>query len=155
MPHQTHMQRALELATKSAQQGTGPFGCVIVKNDEVVAEGWNQVTELNDPSAHAEMQALRKACKNLKDFQLTDCEVYTSCYPCPMCLAALYWARPQKIYYLNTSEQAAAIGFDDASIYQEINQLDNEKKIPLQKIDLENELQAFEAWAANPEKIEY
>lgn len=153
--HKEFMRQALNLAIKSAEKGTGPFGCVVVREGIVLGEGWNQVTELNDPSAHAEMQAVRKACKKLQDFKLTGCDVYTSCFPCPQCLGLLYWARPGKVYFLNTAKQAADIGFDDLSIYCEFTKADADKSLLLEHIDLPNELEAFTIWSKNPNKILY
>src|SRR5690606_13747670 len=108
----------------------GPFGCVIVKDDKIVGRGNNSVTSLNDPTAHAEVMAIREACKNLDTFQLTDCEIYTSCEPCPMCLGAIYWARPKVVYFANTRIDAANIGFDDSFIYDEISADISQRKIP-------------------------
>ena len=115
------MLRAIELSKNGLESGKGgPFGCVIVKDGKIIGEGNNQVTSTNDPTAHAEMVAIRNACKNINSFQLEGCEVYTSCEPCPMCLGAIYWARPDKIYFANNRSDAAEIGFDDAFIYDEI-----------------------------------
>ncbi len=125
------LEKAIELSLKGMQDGHGgPFGCVIVKGDEIVGEGYNMVTSSNDPTAHAEVVAIRNACSQLKTYQLTDCEIYTSCEPCPMCLGAIYWARPMRVIYANTKSDAAAIAFDDDFIYQEINAPMNERKIP-------------------------
>jgi guanine deaminase len=124
------LERAIELSRQCMEKGKGgPFGCVIVKGDEILGEGYNRVTDLNDPTAHAEILAIRAACKKLGNYQLTGCEVYTSCEPCPMCLGAIYWARPEKIVYANTREEAAAIGFDDDFIYDEINKKTEDRKI--------------------------
>ena len=151
----THMERALDLALESVTRNTGPFGCVIVKDNEVIAEGWNQVTELNDPTAHAEMQAIRKACAVLKSFQLTDCDVYTSCYPGPMCLGALYWARPRAVYYANTPEEAADIGFDDRYIYEQFSKPDEKRDLSFTQVRPDDPLRAFSAWRDNADKIAY
>ncbi len=125
------LERAIELSRKGMQGGEGgPFGCVVVKGDEIVGEGCNMVTSSNDPTAHAEVVAIRNACEKLGTYQLNDCEIYTSCEPCPMCLGAIYWARPQKVVYANTREEAAAIEFDDEFIYNEINAPMNDRKIP-------------------------
>jgi tRNA(Arg) A34 adenosine deaminase TadA len=125
------LERAIELSKKGMESGKGgPFGCVIVKNNEIIGEGYNLVTETNDPTAHAEVVAIRNACKALGNYQLTDCDVYASCEPCPMCLGAIYWARPRRVIYANTKEDAAAIEFDDDFIYREINAYSKERKIP-------------------------
>ena len=113
------MKKAIELSIESVNKGGGPFGCVIVKDEEIVAEGSNKVTTTNDPSAHGEIVAIREACKKLKNFSLSGCELYSNCEPCPMCLSAIYWARIQKIYYANTREDAQKIDFDDSFIYSE------------------------------------
>lgn len=115
------MAEAIALSQKGIQSNQGgPFGCVVVKGNDIVGRGNNMVTSTNDPTAHAEVVAIRDACKNLQTFQLDDCEIYTSCEPCPMCLGAIYWARPKVIYYANNREDAAAIGFDDSMIYEEM-----------------------------------
>jgi len=139
--------RAVELARQGmeSQQG-GPFGCVIVKNNEIVGEGCNQVTTLNDPTAHAEIVAIRNACKTLNTFQLTECDIYTSCEPCPMCLGAIYWARPRRVIYANTKQQAAAINFDDEYIYNEIEKTPQKRKIHFIHIPLLEALKVFEEW---------
>lgn len=153
--HQLFMRQALDLALKSAKQGTGPFGCVIVKNGKVIAQGHNEVTRCNDPSAHAEIQTIRKACAKLKHFQLTDCDLYTSAYPCPMCLGAIYWARPRQVYYLNTARQAAAIGFDDQFIYEELAKPGSKRYYPLKRIKIDHDLAAFNYWKNLENKTEY
>lgn len=125
------LEKAIELSKKGMESGKGgPFGCVIVKNNEIVGQGYNMVTETNDPTAHAEVVAIRNACKMLNTYQLTGCDIYASCEPCPMCLGAIYWARPRRVIYANTKEDAAAIEFDDDFIYQEINTYSAERKIP-------------------------
>ena len=124
------MLRAIELSKNGLESGQGgPFGCVIVKDGKIIGEGNNQVTSSNDPTAHAEMVAIRNACKNINGFQLEGCEIYTSCEPCPMCLGAIYWARPDKIYYANNRTDAANIGFDDAYIYDEIGEKIDRKSV--------------------------
>ena len=124
------MLRAIELARKGMENGAGgPFGCVVVKDGEIVGEGSNLVTSTNDPTAHAEITAIRNACQNLNNFQLEGCEIYTSCEPCPMCLGAIYWARPAKMFYAATHEDAAKVGFDDQFIYEEIEKPITERKI--------------------------
>ena len=125
------LERAIELSKNGMLRGNGgPFGCVIVKGNEIVGEGSNMVTSSNDPTAHAEVVAIREACRKLGTYQLNDCDVYTSCEPCPMCLGAIYWARPRRVVYANTREDAAAIEFDDDFIYHEINCGMEDRKIP-------------------------
>src|SRR4249919_1609485 len=125
------LERAIELSRKGMKDGAGgPFGCIIVKGDNIVGEGWNKVTSSNDPTAHAEVVAIRDACGKLGTHQLTGCEIYASCEPCPMCLGAIYWARPNKVVYANTKEEAAAIEFDDDFIYHEIYSKMSDRKIP-------------------------
>jgi tRNA(Arg) A34 adenosine deaminase TadA len=131
----------------------GPFGCIIVKGDEIIGRGHNRVLYSNDPTAHAEIVAIRDACANLANYQLHGCEVYCSCEPCPMCFGALYWARPDRIFYANTKNDAAAIGFDDHFIYEQLDIEDYAKrKIPLIKIDLPEAISVFEAWKLLPDK---
>lgn len=150
------MQRAIDLAEKGMNGNSGgPFGAVIVKNDEIIAEGYNKVTSTNDPTAHAEIVAIKEACRKLSSFQLEDCTIYTSCEPCPMCLGAIYWARPKKVYYACNREDAAMIDFDDQFIYDEI-----EKKIEDRQIDFENIMRqegqnVFNKWKEKPDKTEY
>lgn len=125
------LERAIELARQGMDAGQGgPFGCVVVKDNQIVGEGNNQVTSTNDPTAHAEVVAIRNACKHLQAYQLTGCDIYTSCEPCPMCLGAIYWARPRRVIYANTRDEAAAIDFDDAFIYNEINAGMEDRRIP-------------------------
>ena len=150
------MLRAIELSEIGMQDGKGgPFGCVIVKNNEIVGEGFNQVTSSNDPTAHAEIVAIRNACKNLNSFQLEGCEIYTSCEPCPMCLGAIYWARPTKIYFANTREDAKSIGFDDAFIYDEIPMPLQNRKIPMIAVGREEANLVFDDWKNKINKMEY
>lgn len=150
------MKRAIELSIKGSSDGKGgPFGAVIVKNGEIVGEGYNQVTSTNDPTAHAEVMAIRDACKNLNTFQLADCELYTSCEPCPMCLGAIYWARPSKVYYGNTRDDAAKVGFDDAFIYDEIPLPISERQIQMIPLGREEAQQAFDLWQNMNNKIDY
>ncbi len=150
------MQEAVELSKKGmiSKEG-GPFGCVIVKDDIIVGRGNNKVTSTNDPTAHAEVVAIRDACKNLNSFQLEDCEIYTSCEPCPMCLGAIYWARPKVIYFANNRYDAAALGFDDSMLYEEMKCDIGERKIPLIAVGRVQALKVFEAWKSNDDKIEY
>ena len=133
----------------------GPFGAVIVKDGEVIAEGFNNVTSSNDPTAHAEITAIRNACKKLNTFDLSGCELYTSCEPCPMCLAAIYWARIEKIYYANTKEDAANINFDDDFIYQEFAKPKNSRSIPVEQLGREEAIKVFEKWSKKLDKVEY
>ncbi|MBS1734703.1 MAG: nucleoside deaminase [Bacteroidetes bacterium] len=150
------MQEAIALSRHGMENNHGgPFGCIIVKDDEIVGRGNNQVTSTNDPTAHAEVVAIRDACRNLGTFQLDDCEVYTSCEPCPMCLGAIYWARPKIIYFANNREDAAAIGFDDSMIYDEMSASIENRKIPIRSLGREEALQVFMAWKNKEDKIEY
>lgn len=150
------MQQAIDLSLQgiSTNEG-GPFGCVIVKGDKIVGKGNNRVTSSNDPTAHAEVVAIREACKNLGTFQLQDCEIYTSCEPCPMCLGAIYWARPKVVYFANNREDAAEIGFDDSMIYNEINAPIEKRKIPILPLKRNDALKVFKAWAEKADKTEY
>lgn len=150
------MREAIHEAEEGMRRGRGgPFGCVIVRRGEVIARGSNQVTSTNDPTAHAEVTAIRAACTALKTFQLDDCELYTSCEPCPMCLAAIYWARIPTVYYGNTRRDAAAIGFDDDFVYQQIP-LPPEKRTIAMRPLLRDEAQgAFRAWTEKADKIRY
>lgn len=150
------MHEAIALSLNGIQQNEGgPFGCIIVKGDEIVGRGNNKVTSSNDPTAHAEIVAIRDACKNLNTFQLDDCEVYTSCEPCPMCLGAIYWARPKVIYFANTREDAANIGFDDSMIYEEMNTEIEKRKIPIIKLGRESALKIFGEWTNKEDKQKY
>lgn len=150
------MKEAIRESADNIKSGKGgPFGCVVVKDNKIVARGYNRVTSANDPTAHAEVVAIREACKELNTFQLTGCEIYTSCEPCPMCLGAIYWARPDKVYYANTREDAAAIGFDDDFIYQEIAVSIDKRKILFERVDLAEAKQVFNTWNNNPAKVTY
>jgi guanine deaminase len=150
------MKEAVRLSDENMKSGKGgPFGCVVVKDGKIIARGSNLVTSSNDPTAHAEVVAIREACSVLNAFQLTGCEIYTSCEPCPMCLGAIYWARPDKVYYANTREEAAAIGFDDDFIYKEIAVPVDARKIPFQHVSLLEAKRVFKNWSENPNKIEY
>lgn len=141
------LEKAIELSQKGMKGGNGgPFGCIIVKNDEIVGEGCNLVTSSNDPTAHAEVVAIRDACKRLDTYQLTGCDVYTSCEPCPMCLGAIYWARPDRVIYANTKEEAAAIEFDDDFIYKEINTGMTDRKIPFIHSPNDKAREVFKEW---------
>ena len=151
------MKRAIELSVESINNGTGPFGAVIVKDEKIIAEGSNKVTSTNDPTAHGEIVAIRDACKKLNNFSLHGCELYSSCEPCPLCLSAIYWSRINKIYYANTREDAQKIDFDDSLIYSELKKNINERKIPMIQIkNLKNEaLKAFELWDKKTDKVKY
>ena len=150
------MKKAIRLSILNVEKGNGgPFGTVIVKDGKVIARGVNSVTLTNDPTAHAEIVAIRKACKALKTFQLAGCDIYTSCEPCPMCLAAIYWARPDRIFFAGSKEDAAAINFDDKLIYDEIAKPIAERKIFTQQVLREQALEAFKKWSESPNKIEY
>lgn len=151
------MARAIELAQAGVDQNLGgPFGCVIAKDGEIVGEGNNQVTSTNDPTAHAEIVAIREACRKLNSFQLDSCVIYTSCEPCPMCLGAIYWARPQHIYIATNRSDAAAAGFDDAFIYEELCSSDfAARKVPISMMLREEGLAVFRSWIEKPDKILY
>jgi guanine deaminase len=151
-----YMTRAIQLSIDGVLSGRGgPFGAVIVRDGKIVAEGVNQVTSTNDPTAHAEILAIRQACQKLGVFQLRDCELYTSCEPCPMCFGAIYWAHLARIYFANTAEDAARIGFDDSLIYNELKQPPSGRRIPTMQIMREEALAGFRAWAERPDKIPY
>ncbi len=154
--HEYFMKRAIDLAVENVKNNKGgPFAALIVKNGNIVAEGTNLVTSTNDPTAHAEIEAIRRACKILNSFQLTDCDVYTSCEPCPMCLGALYWARPKRIFFASTRYDAANAGFDDSLIYSEINKTYSERKIPMIQLLLKEARIAFDTWISQADKISY
>ncbi len=150
------MLEAIKMAETGMNSGKGgPFGAIVVKDGNIIGRGNNQVTTSNDPTAHAEVVAIRDACKNLNSFQLDDCEIYTSCEPCPMCLGAIYWARPKAVYYAGDKKDAADAGFDDDFIYQEIATPINARKIPMKQL-LQNKAQlVFKAWIDKDDKIEY
>jgi guanine deaminase len=150
------MREAIRLSIENVRAGNGgPFGAVIVKDGKIIARGFNQVTSTNDPTAHAEVVAIREACKVLNSFQLDDCEIYTSCEPCPMCLGAIYWARPSKMYYANTKKDAASIGFDDQFIYEELELTLDKRQLSAEQL-LQNEaIVAFKEWEEKINKIAY
>jgi len=153
---QAFMARAIQLSLENVSSGRGgPFGAVVVKDGNVVAEAANQVTATNDPTAHAEVLAIRQACQKLGFFELKGCDLYTSCEPCPMCLGAIYWARIDRVYFGNFAADAARIGFDDSAIYAEIKQPHAEREIPMMQIMREEALAAFRAWEQHPGKIRY
>lgn len=151
-----YMQEAIELAIANVRQGTGgPFAALVVKNAEIIARGTNLVTTSNDPTAHAEVVAIRRACAVLGTFQLDGCVLYTTCEPCPMCLGAIYWARPARVIYASTHQDAARAGFDDSYIYEELSHPPAERKMPMQQIMRDEAEQVFDAWRAHEEKIPY
>lgn len=150
------MARAIHLSIENVQSGRGgPFGAVVVKDGAIIGEAANQVTATNDPTAHAEVLAIRAACKQLHAFELAGCEIYTSCEPCPMCFGAIYWARLSRVYFANLHADASKIGFDDSLIYREIARPHSERKIPMIQMMREQALTAFRAWENKPNKIEY
>ncbi len=153
--HHKFMGQALALAEKSLNHGGGPFGAVIVKNAEVIGSGTNRVTLTNDPTAHAEMEAIRAACQTVKDFQLADCTIYVNCEPCPMCLAALYWAGVKEIYFAANRKDAAAIGFADNFIYQEFAKEPQNREIAMQQLMRAEALHGFKLWDELEDKIPY
>ena len=155
MKREYFMRKAIELAIENVKNGGGPFGALIVHNNKIVATGVNRVTSNNDPTAHAEIMAIRSACSKLGTFNLSGCEIYTSCEPCPMCLGAIYWSHIDKIYYGANQYDAAAIDFDDSFIYKEIALPKNKRKIKTTKVNLPTDNDPFEAWAKNTEKTEY
>ena len=149
------MLRAIELSMISLKEDGGPFGCVIVKNNKIISEGFNEVTNKNDPTAHAEIVAIRNACKKLNTFNLKGTQMFTSCEPCPMCLSAIYWSHIDKIYYGNNRKDAAKIGFDDSYIYDELSIDLNKRKIPLEQINEKEAIKAFEEWEVKTDKTLY
>ena len=150
------MEMAIQLATENVLHGRGgPFGAVVVKDGAVVATGTNQVTSTNDPTAHAEVVAIRNACQALGTFQLTGCDVYTSCEPCPMCLAALYWSRCSAIFYGNGAADAARAGFDDSFLYDEVKKPLDERTLPIQRMLADKAHSSFEAWSASQKRVHY
>jgi guanine deaminase len=156
MNHQYYIDYACKLATENVKSGKGgPFGAVIVRGDQIIGEGTNLVTSLHDPTAHAEMQAIRNATSNIGHFELEDCVIYSSCEPCPMCLGAIYWARPKALYFAYTKKDAAAIGFDDDFIYQEINKAYQERKIQTVQLKESGTANPMSVWMDKKDKIEY
>ena len=149
------MQKAIELSIKSVDSGTGPFGAVIVKNNQIISEGYNKVTSSNDPTSHAEISAIRNACKKLNNFSLKGYDLYTSCEPCPMCLSAIYWARIDRVYYANTRKDAQKIDFSDSMIYEELNKTIKDRKIPMHQMMREEAIKAFEMWDKKIDKVKY
>ncbi|MCA0152010.1 nucleoside deaminase [Winogradskyella vincentii] len=150
------MIKAIEVAINGVKNNEGgPFGCIVVKDGEIIGQGNNKVTSTNDPTAHAEVIAIRDACNNIGSFQLEGCEIYTTCEPCPMCLGAIYWARPEKVYYGCNQIDAANIGFDDQFIYNEIPLSYNKRSIPFKQLARETALKVFKNWEDKEDKIEY
>ena len=150
------MGRTIELSIKSVQSGNGgPFGALVVKDNQIIAEGTNQVTLNNDPTAHAEIVAVREACRKLHNFQLTGCDIYTSCEPCPMCMAAFYWARPARIYYAGTREDAAGAGFQDSYIYEQLELPSSRRAIPMTQLMRDEALNAFHMWTSKEDRKRY
>ena len=149
------MERAIELSIDSVKSGGGPFGSVIVKDNKIISEGMNRVTKNNDPTAHGEIVAIRNACKNLNDFHLKGCELYTSCEPCPLCISAIYWARIDKVYYANTRNDAQKIDFDDSFIYSELTKKINQRKIPMIQLMRDEALKGFKLWENTENKVKY
>ena len=149
------MQRAIELSIESINSGGGPFGSVIVKNDKIISEGINRVTVNNDPTAHGEIVAIRNACKELNTFNLSDCFLYSSCEPCPMCMSAIYWSHIGKVYYGNTRDDAKKIEFDDSFIYSEVSKENKDRSILMEQILRDEALEAFEVWKNKTDKTKY
>lgn len=150
------MREAIRLSVYNVESGNGgPFGAVVVKDGQIIARGENNVTTHNDPTAHAEVTAIRRACEKLGTFQLDDCEIYTSCEPCPMCLGAIYWARPKALYYANTKQDAAEIEFDDQFIYEEIARPIEQRKLFTKQMMRDEAIVAFQKWSESVDKVEY
>jgi tRNA(Arg) A34 adenosine deaminase TadA len=153
---QVFMREAIRLSLKKMRENQGgPFGAVVVRRGQIVGRGWNQVTSATDPTAHAEIMAIRQACKRLKTFQLDDCDLYTSCEPCPMCLSATYWARIRRLFYANTRKDAARIGFDDDVIYREVALPIRRRSLPMKQILRQAALGAFKEWSAKSDRVAY
>ncbi len=155
MTREEFLREAVRLATDSVEEGGGPFGAVVVRAGQVVGRGRNRVTESCDPTAHAEVVAIRDACANLGSHQLERCDLYTSSEPCPMCLGAIYWARPDAVYFANARDEAAAAGFDDAFIYDEIERLPGDRRIRMCRVEVEDADEPFRLWEAKSDRVEY
>jgi tRNA(Arg) A34 adenosine deaminase TadA len=152
----TFMSRAIDIAQEGMDSGKGgPFGAVVVHNGEIIGEGCNQVTSTHDPTAHAEIVAIREACRTLGAFQLENCSIYTSCEPCPMCLGAIYWARPERVFFACTRDDAARAGFDDDFIYEELGKSHEERRLVIMNLMRDEALQVFERWMEKNDKTEY
>jgi guanine deaminase len=149
------MSKAIAMSIENVARGGGPFAALVVKNGEIVGSGVNQVTATNDPTAHAEIVAIRAACRALRAFQLDGCDIYTTCEPCPMCLGAIYWARPKRVFFANTREDAKDIGFDDEFIYRQIALPFEQRSIPLIPMLRDEALEAFRLWNDKPDKTSY
>jgi guanine deaminase len=155
-PREEFLVMAFEIALQGVESGAGgPFGAVVVRGDDVLASAHNQVVATNDPTAHAEIGAIRAACAVLNSFQLDDCELYASCEPCPMCLGAIYWARPAAVFFSATRDDAAAAGFDDAFVYEEIALPPQARTLPMRRIEHPEAAAPFAAWESKPDKVEY
>ena len=156
MDHEKFMRQAIELSREKMRElEGGPFGAVVVVNGAVVGQGWNQVTGHNDPTAHAEISAIRCACEHLGTFDLEGAVMYTTCEPCPMCLGAIYWARIEKVYYANTTQDAVRIGFDDGFLYEEVSLPPSRRSLPMERLFLDEAREVFAEWEAMPNKVEY
>ena len=155
MEKNLYMKRAIELATENVGKGGGPFGAVFVTDGKIIAEGVNRVTAQHDPTAHAEVQAIRQACSNMQTFDLEGCEIYSSCEPCPMCLGAIYWAHLSRLYFAGTKTDAAEAGFDDAFIYEELPLDIKQRQLPTETMMHEEALEPFKAWMKSTDKTEY
>jgi tRNA(Arg) A34 adenosine deaminase TadA len=154
--NEVFMREAIRLSLDTMRQGLGgPFGAVVVKGGRIIGSGGNRVTSANDPTAHAEIVALREACRSLGTFRLEGCELYASCEPCPMCLSAIYWARLDRVFYANTRADAAAAAFDDEFLYREVGLPITSRKLPMKQLLREEALPAFAEWAAKPDKVAY
>ncbi len=155
MTHSDFMHQAIQLSRESIEKGGGPFGAVIVKNGEIISKNHNRVTLNNDPTAHAEINAIRDACQNLNNWDLSGCTIYTSCEPCPMCLSAIYWAKIDTIYYANTHKDAEAIGFSDAFIYDQFVKAKQDRAIPIRRMDANEAISVFNDWKNKADKTTY
>lgn len=150
------MREAIRLSFEGMKQGHGgPFGAIVVKDNRLIGKGYNRVLSSHDPTAHAEVEAIREACRTLGDFQLSGCTIYTSCEPCPMCMGAIYWARPERVFYANTRADAAAIGFDDDFIYRELKLDMQNRSLPIRELLREEAQEAFRFWEEKSDKIRY
>jgi guanine deaminase len=149
------LREAIRVASENVARGGGPFGAIVVRDGEIVARAANRVTASNDPTAHAEVEAIREACRVLETFQLEDCEIYTSSEPCPMCLGAVYWARPKAVYFANGREVALAAGFDDDHIYEEFLLAPEERRYPATRLEIDGADEPFRRWAAKEDRVEY
>jgi guanine deaminase len=156
MNKQDFMREAVRISIRKMRSNHGgPFGAVVVRNGKIIGRGWNSVTSTNDPTAHAEVMAIRDACKRLNTFSLDDCELYTSSEPCPMCLSAIYWARLKNVYYANTRKDAAHIGFDDDFLYREVTRPISQRKIPMKQLLRAEAIKAFQDWENKTDKVRY